>query len=147
MESNTEDEPGNHGIEGEVMKKPIEEKDCVRCQINVPHDVHQLAQEGDEEFKVLAVVLCKVCGDSGAHVGSHTRLCNPCWELTHRLDDDRRVTALQIARVELVPSTLSWIPNTPITRMLINGVDIGITLGEGIQKIIEKALKLKVVKP
>ncbi len=95
------------------------------------------------------VLPCSMCGDSDAHVGSHTRLCDPCWELTKRLEDKRRVALLSLARVEIVPNdTVLRAPSEPTNRLLINGVDIGITIGagQGIEKTIREALKLKVVK-
>ncbi len=151
MEGNAEDKPGNHGVEGEVMSKAGTQIPCSQCGKPVvyppeltppppeivtcsPKCMRDLRPDGRE-------IPCKMCGDLTDMLG--TRLCNPCWELGRWLDDPRRVAAFSVARVALVPGR--W---DSTTRLLINGVDIGITIGagQGIQKTIEKALKKKVVK-
>lgn len=179
MEGNTEDEPINYGVEGEVMKHtfiggyeafdngkefphkggcdgcreakkcnacggPLTRQNCTNGRCGLCHMT--ICAEG-HSFGDPSAIPCKMCGEPTDMHG--TKLCNPCWELDRWLGDSKRVAAFQIARVELVPGdTVLWAPNEPTTRLLINGVDIGITIGagQGIEKTICEALKLKVVK-
>ena len=102
-------------------RKQIEHDDCVICQAGTPHEVHKLADLKDVRDHLI-----------GDYDQQELRVVA---DLMDRFN---------LARVELVPGgTPLWRPITPTTKLLINGVDIGITLGagQGIEKTIREALK------
>ena len=94
------------------------------------------------------VLPCSMCGDSDAHVGSHTRLCDPCWELTKRLEDKRRVALLKLARVEVIPVAElgGHLFNPRHDVLLINGVPVigfepDLVTAQVIREALQRALK------